>query len=207
MTPPNAEFATRLFRLWSFFKTTAYALFALIVFFALAGAAFAQEVAVPALVDDPIKAVTATAENVAKGQWWPAAAGFISILTWLLRSGVLKRLPTTGALAFLGRAGTWLTTNPIASFATPFVLSAALAFVTTFMNGTPMTVANVLGEVLKIGATAVAAFIGVEKIKEAKNAGKLEAAGITTQQDALDELRKRVLKGEAVPAPAAPPVA
>jgi hypothetical protein len=200
-------YADRLLRLWSLAKTTSYAFLAFLFLFILAGAAFAQDGgvgALPALADDPLKALASTAEGVSKGNWWAASAGVVSILTWVFRSGVLKKLPKTGALSFLGRAGTWLAENPVASFVTPFALSAALAALTTFASGTPFTVQTLLQEVLKIGAGAVAVFIGVEKVKEAKNAGKLEAAGITTQQDALDELRKRVLKGEVAPAPAPP---
>lgn len=165
-----------------------------VIFFA-ATSAFAQDGGTPGLVDDPVKAVTGAIEAGSKGQWWGVAAAVVSILTWALRAGVLKRLPKTGALAFLGRAGDWLTTNPIAGFVTPFALSGVLAFVTTFANGTPFTVQTFLQEVLKIGAGAVAVFIGVEKIKEAKNAGALAAAGVTTQQEALDELSKRVIRG------------
>jgi len=166
-------------------------LFAFLVL--LAGAAFAQEV--PALADDPLKTLAGTVEAASKGNWWAVSAGIVSVLTWMFRSGVLKKLPKVGALSFLGRAGTWLAENPIASFVTPFALSAALAALTTFANGTPFTMATLVQEVLKIGAGAVAVFIGVEKIKEAKNAGALAAAGITTQQEALDELAKRALKG------------
>lgn len=192
MTPPISD---RLFRLWTFVLASFVVL--------VAGSAYAQDGGVlPSLVDDPLKAITTTAESIATGEWWMAASAVVSLLTWVFRSGVLKKLPTTGALAFLGRAGTWLTTNPIASLATPFVLSAALAALTTFANGTPFTLNTLLSEVLKIGAGAVATFIAVEKVKEAKNAGTLAAAGITTQQEALDELTKRVLKG-----PPAPPAA
>lgn len=162
-----------------------------------------------ALVDDPVKAVTSIMESVARGQWWMVAAGVMSILTWGFRSGILLKLPSTGALSFLGRAGTWLVTNPVSSLMTPFVLSAVLALVTTFSNGTPFTWQTLVQEVLKIGAGAVAVFIASQKIQEAVNAGKLAAAGITTQQQALDELAKRVIKGEPttpVP-PGVPPVA
>ncbi len=193
-------FHDRLFRLWRFVTNTSAAAFVLLVV-GVASAALAQEVIPPVpLSEDPIKAVTGAAEAVAKGQWWVAAAAVVSLLTWGLRSGILLKLPKTGALAFLGKGGTWLAENPIASFVTPFALSALLGSITTFANGTPFSFQTFLQEALKIGAGAVALFIGKEKILEAKNAGKLEAAGVTTQQDALDELAKRV-----VAAPTAPP--
>jgi hypothetical protein len=201
------DYSDRLMNLWSFLRTTATLALAMVLFLLLLGAAFAQDGGVaPPLVEDPLKALATTAESIATGKWWPAAAGLVSILTWVVRSGVLKNLPKTGALSFLGRIGAWLTENPIASFITPFALSGALGFVTTFANGTPFTLQTFFQEVLKIGAGAVAAFIAVEKIKEARDAGALAAAGITTQQEALDELRKRVLSGVPAAPPAPPPV-
>ncbi len=196
--PTPTDFSVRLFRLWRSMTNAGFAFVTALLALLLAGAAFAQDggvVDVPALADDPIKALTGTAENFAKGDYWPAAGGVISLLTWAFRSGVLKRLPKEGVLAPLGRAGMWLYTNPIAALATPFALSAALGAITTFANGTPFTTMAVFGEVMKVGTAAVVAFISVEKIKEAKNAGKLASAGITTQQEAIDELTKRVLKG------------
>jgi hypothetical protein len=202
------DYSDRLMNLWSFLRTTATLALAMVLFLLLLGAAFAQDggVGTPPLVEDPLKALATTAESIATGKWWPAAAGLVSILTWAVRSGVLKNLPKTGALSFLGRIGAWLAGNPIASFITPFALSGALGFVTTFANGTPFTLQTFFQEVLKIGAGAVAAFIAVQKIQEARDAGALAAAGITTQQEALDELRKRVLSGVPAAPPAPPPV-
>ncbi len=168
------------------------------VFF-LVAPAFAQDggTAVSPLTEDPVKAITGTAEAIAKGNWWVVASGVVSLLTWAFRAGMLKKL---------GKVGEWLYTNPIASLATPLTLSAILGTITEFANGTPFTWSNFVSVTLKIGAGAIAGFIAVKKIEEAANAGKLAAAGITTQQQALDELARKVIKGETVP-PTVPPVA
>jgi len=198
------NFPERLQNLWRFATNAGIAFATFIIVLLVAGAAFAQEgIPAPALTDDPVKAVAVTLDDLAKGRGWMAAAGFVSLLTMLLRSGVLKRLPKEGKLAFLGKAGLWLYENPIAAFSTPLVLSTLLGFFTSLGSGLPFTFQSFLNEAVKIGAGAIAVFIGIEKVKEAKNAGKLEAAGITTQQQALDELAKRVIKGDvAVPPPA-----
>lgn len=205
MTP----FETRLQNLWRFVTTASISFVTSVIFLAVlffAGLARAQDggvlvpgpLPVPDLGDDPIRTISGLAENIARGDLWPAAAAGVTLLTWIFRSGLLRNLPKTGALKFLGTAGTWLYENPIAAFATPMVLSSLLAFITTFANGTPFTWSTAFGNAAKIGGAAIAIFIGIEKVKEAKNAGKLEAAGVTTQQEALDELAKRVVKGPQV---------
>lgn len=194
-------FSDRLFHLWN--KITAFGLMAGTFFtvFLFAGVALAQDVLPPTLAEDPVKALGSTADSIAKGELWPALAGLVSLLTWGFRSGILKRLPTEGKLAFLGRAGTWLYENPIAASATPIVLSALAGLAATFASGVPFNASTFFSTVLKVGAGAIAAFVVTKKVVEAKNAGKLEAAGITTQQEALDELTKRVLKGTVPPPP------
>lgn len=201
MDNSTPDFAERLNNIWSNLKVFAAFFLAIAIFLLLLGAAFAQDggTALPApLAEDPIRQITGTAEAIAKGNGWMAAAGIVSLLTWALRSGLLKRL---------GKPGLWLYENPVAALATPIALSAVLGVITEFANGTPFTWASFLSTTVKVGAGAIAAFIGVEKIKEAKNAGVLAASGITTQQQALDELARKVIKGETVVPPPAPPVA
>lgn len=170
-------------------------------------AAYAQEVLPPTLADDPVKALGSFFDSLAKGDLWPTLAAGVSLLTFGLRSGILKRLPKEGKLAFLGKAGNWLYENPIAALATPIVLSAVSGVIATFASGAVFSWPVFVSTTLKVGAGAVLTFIGTKKVLEAKQAGKLAAAGITTQQEALDELRKRVLKGEPVVVPAPPPTA
>jgi len=166
-------------------------LLAIWFFVLLLGSALAQGAAAPTVADDPVKLVMGGAESLAKGEYWMGASALVSLLTWALRAGVLKRL---------GKVGNWFYENPVASLATPLVLSALLGAITEFANGTPFTLANFISVSLKVGAGAIAGFIGVKKVEEAAQAGKLARAGITSQQEALDELAKKVLA-----APSAPP--
>ncbi len=198
------DFSQRLSNLWTALTKAAIAVASIFVFFAimlLATKVFAQDGGtLPTLADDPFKAVTATAEAAAKGDWWMTASAVVSLLTWALRAGVLRRL---------GKVGEWLYSNPVAALATPLVLSAILGVVTEFANGTPFSWSTFVSVTLKVGAGAIAGFIGVKKIEEASQAGKLARAGITTQQEALDELAKKVIAAPSAPPapPRDPPVA
>lgn len=117
--------------------------------------------------------------------WWLLASVVVSLITWALRAGFLSKLP--------GKLGLYFHDHPIAGYAAPFAVATALGgILSAFANGVPFSWSALLGEVIKVGAGAIAVFIGAQKVADAKHAGAEAAAGITTKQAALDELRDRV---------------
>ncbi len=149
-----------------------------VVFFGLTAWAQAAEVLTPAPLEiDPASTALLMLDGIKNGQWWIVAGGVVSLLTWGVRSGILKRLP--------GVVGVWFNTHPLVGYAIPFVLSAIGGVTTTFASGMAFTWGSLVGEILKVGVASVAIFIGKKKIEESLEAGKKAAEPIATKADAV----------------------
>lgn len=159
---------------------------AMVLAVALLGfAALAQntEVLTPAPLEiDPGNTALMILDAIKNGQWWLVASLVVSLLTWVVRSGLLKRLP--------GNVGVFFATNPIAGYMIPFVLSGIGGAVTTWAAGMPFTWGSLIGEVLKVGLGAVGLFIAKKTIDESRGVGALERAKVATVADANRELLK-----------------
>lgn len=152
------------------------------VFGALAAWAQATDVLTPAPLEiNPANTALVVLDGIKNGQWWLVAGGVVSLLTWALRNGVLKRLPWPAAVK-------WLNDHPAVGFMTPFALSAIGGVVTAFASGVPFTWGSLIGEILKVGVTAVGAFVGMRTISESRDFGKAEAAKVTTREQSNEEI-------------------
>ena len=152
-------------------------LLATVFFFALAAFAQTTDVLTPPPVDiDPANKALIILDGIKNGQWWLVAAGVVSLMTWGVRSGILKRIP--------GAAGVWFSTHPAVGYAIPFVLSAIGGITTTFASGVPFTWGGLVGEILKVSLAAVGLFIGKRTIDESRDAGKAAAAAVETREQA-----------------------
>lgn len=136
-----------------------------------------------AIVGDPVAAPDFTSisaqlfDAITRGQWWVVVSVLISLLTWALRSGLFARLP--------GKWGAFFLDHPVVGFATPFVLSAIGGVVTAALAGTPVTAALLLGEIIKVGAGAVTAYIGFKKVQEAIVNGAVARGEVTSPSAAV----------------------
>ncbi len=177
------------FRPFRISRTGSFLLFCLGLL--LATAVFAQ-------TSDPGPAPDVTAltqqafDAIHGGNWWVLASIVVSLLTWALRAQVFNRIP--------GPVGVWFTSHPIVGFATPFVLSAAGGLFAALNSHTPFTAALLVGEILKVGAGAVATYIGAKKVAEASVIGAVARGEVTNVPTAIALLNQGPQLVPAIPA-------
>ncbi len=165
-------------------------LFFAAVFLVLFGfAAHAQGAAAPIAGPDLTVLAQQAFEAVRNGQWWILVSIGVSLLTWALRAHVFEHLP--------GKAGIWFTEHPLVGAATPFVLSAIGGLATALESGTPFSAAVLVGEIIKVGAGAITAFVLAKKVAEASVQGAVARGEVSTPTAAVALL-------QAGPQPVAP---
>lgn len=145
------------------------------------------EVLTPAPLEiDPQNTALVLLDAIKNGQWWLVASAGVSLLTWVVRSGLLGKL--LGKVA--PKASAWLVTNPVVGYALPFILATIGGVTTTFASGMPFTWGSLVGEILKVGLGAIGMFIGKKTIDESRKSGSAAAGDITTREQANDQLLK-----------------
>lgn len=190
--PRNPERTVALRKLLEAKDCAVRALIAVAVLFLLFPlSAFAQTVD-PGPAPDLAAVTQQVFDAIHAGNWWLLASIVVSLLTWALRSQVFNRIP--------GPVGVWFTSHPLVGFATPFVLAAAGGLFTALQSHTPFTVALLVGEILKVGAGAVAAYIGAKKIAEASVIGAVARGEVTSVPTAISLLAQGPQKVPAIPA-------
>jgi hypothetical protein len=145
-----------------------------------AAAPAADPGAVAPLLSDPTvtEAAKALFGGIAHGQWGLVAFAGVILAVALLRLFGRKIHPKLGL--FLD--------YPVVAWALPILVSVLGAILAALLAGQPIGVA--IGAGINVGALAIAGFVGVKKVQEARELGKAAAAAVTDKAAAVSLLEK-----------------